>query len=61
MLSLLSGLGAQTSPATATFEELFLTRVRERADARPEAEERLVSDEVSVRVEGPQRSASAPS
>ena len=34
VLSLLSSLGAQTSPATAIFEELFLTRVRERADAK---------------------------
>jgi hypothetical protein len=29
------GLGAQTSPATASFEELFLTRVREQAEAKP--------------------------
>jgi ABC-2 type transport system ATP-binding protein len=36
VLSVLSGLGAQTSPATATFEELFLTRVRERAETGPE-------------------------
>ena len=36
VLSLLSGLGAQTTPATASFEELFLTRVRDRADARRE-------------------------
>jgi len=36
VLSLLSSLGAQTSPATASFEELFLTRVRERADAKHE-------------------------
>ena len=35
VLSVLSGLGAQTSPATASFEELFLTRVREHADAKP--------------------------
>jgi ABC-2 type transport system ATP-binding protein len=31
VLSLLSSLGAQTTPTTATFEELFLTRVHERA------------------------------
>jgi ABC-2 type transport system ATP-binding protein len=36
VLSLLSGLGAQTVPVTASFEELFLTRVRERAEARPQ-------------------------
>jgi ABC-2 type transport system ATP-binding protein len=36
VLSVLSGLGAQTTPATASFEELFLTRVRDRADARRE-------------------------
>ncbi|MGA2448318.1 MAG: ABC transporter ATP-binding protein [Polyangiaceae bacterium] len=36
VLSLLSGLGAQTSPAPATFEELFLTRVRERSDGNRE-------------------------
>jgi ABC-2 type transport system ATP-binding protein len=40
VLSVLSGLGAQTSPAAASFEELFLTRVRERADAKP-AEKRV--------------------
>jgi ABC-2 type transport system ATP-binding protein len=34
VLSLLSGLGAQTAAATASFEELFLTRARERADAK---------------------------
>jgi hypothetical protein len=37
VLSLLESLGAQTSPATPTFEDLFLTRVRERAEARHEA------------------------
>jgi ABC-2 type transport system ATP-binding protein len=37
VLSLLSGLGAQTSPATASFEDLFLTRLRERAEAKHEA------------------------
>jgi ABC-2 type transport system ATP-binding protein len=35
VLAVLSGLGAQTSPASASFEELFLTRVRERTDAKP--------------------------
>jgi ABC-2 type transport system ATP-binding protein len=35
VLAVLSGLGAQTSPASASFEELFLTRVRERMDAKP--------------------------
>jgi ABC-2 type transport system ATP-binding protein len=36
VLSLLHGLGAQTSPATASFEDLFLTRMRERAEAKHE-------------------------
>jgi ABC-2 type transport system ATP-binding protein len=35
VLAALAGLGAYTSPATASFEELFLTRVRERTDAKP--------------------------
>jgi ABC-2 type transport system ATP-binding protein len=35
VLAALSGLGAQTSPASASFEELFLTRVREHTDAKP--------------------------
>jgi ABC-2 type transport system ATP-binding protein len=35
VLAALTGLGAQASPATASFEELFLTRVRERTDAKP--------------------------
>ena len=34
VLKALSDLGAKTSPATATFEDLFLTRLRERAEAR---------------------------
>jgi ABC-2 type transport system ATP-binding protein len=34
VLSLLSGLGAKTSPTSATFEDLFLTRVREQAEAK---------------------------
>ncbi len=34
ILSLLSRLGAETSSATASFEDLFLTRVRERAEAK---------------------------
>ena len=34
VLSLLSGLGAQTSPASGSFEDLFLTRLRERAEAK---------------------------
>jgi len=38
VLSLLSGLGAQTTPATASFEDLFLTRARERAQAKHENE-----------------------
>jgi ABC-2 type transport system ATP-binding protein len=37
VLSLLSGLGAQTSPASASFEDLFLTRVHEQAAAKREA------------------------
>jgi ABC-2 type transport system ATP-binding protein len=36
VVSALSGLGAQTSPVTASFEELFLTRVHERVEAKPE-------------------------
>jgi ABC-2 type transport system ATP-binding protein len=36
VLSLLSGLGAQTSPTSASFEDLFLTRVHERSEARHE-------------------------
>jgi ABC-2 type transport system ATP-binding protein len=35
VLDALSALGGQTSPATSSFEELFLTRVRERTDAKP--------------------------
>ena len=35
VLALLAGLGAQTSPATASFEDLFLTRTHERAASRP--------------------------
>ena len=35
VLAALTGLGAQTSLATASFEELFLTRMRERTDAKP--------------------------
>ena len=34
LLSLLSGLGAQTSPTTASFEDLFLTRMHEKAATR---------------------------
>jgi drug efflux transport system ATP-binding protein len=34
VLKALSDLGAKTLPATATFEDLFLTRLRERAEAR---------------------------
>jgi len=34
VLALLAGLGAQTSPATATFEDLFLTRLHERTAAK---------------------------
>jgi ABC-2 type transport system ATP-binding protein len=34
VLSLVSSLGAQTSPASASFEDLFLTRLRERAEAK---------------------------
>jgi ABC-2 type transport system ATP-binding protein len=34
VVALLAGLGAQTSPATASFEDLFLTRLRERAEAK---------------------------
>jgi ABC-2 type transport system ATP-binding protein len=34
VLSRIAGLGAQTSSATATFEDLFLTRLHERAEAR---------------------------
>jgi ABC-2 type transport system ATP-binding protein len=33
VLKTLSDLGATTSPATATFEDLFLTRLRERAES----------------------------
>jgi ABC-2 type transport system ATP-binding protein len=36
VLSLLSGLGAETSPASASFEDLFLTRVHEQAEAKHE-------------------------
>jgi ABC-2 type transport system ATP-binding protein len=36
VLSRLSSLGAQTSQASASFEDLFLTRVREQAEARHE-------------------------
>ncbi len=54
VLAALSDIGAQISPATASFEDLFLTRVRERTPTAgsPEGqrEERVVSDEVSVRV-----------
>jgi len=35
VLAALADLGAHTSPATANFEELFLTRVRQHADAKP--------------------------
>ncbi len=34
VLALLAGLGAHTSPATASFEDLFLTRSRERTTAK---------------------------
>jgi ABC-2 type transport system ATP-binding protein len=34
VLKVLSDLGAKTSPATATFEDLFLTRLRERAETK---------------------------
>ena len=34
VLSRVASLGAQTSSATATFEDLFLTRLRERAEAK---------------------------
>jgi ABC-2 type transport system ATP-binding protein len=34
VLALLTGLGAQTSPATASFEDLFLTRLHERAASK---------------------------
>jgi ABC-2 type transport system ATP-binding protein len=34
VLGALTALGAQASPTTASFEELFLTRVRERTDAK---------------------------
>jgi ABC-2 type transport system ATP-binding protein len=36
VLKVLAELGAKTSPATATFEDLFLTRLRERAEAKHE-------------------------
>jgi ABC-2 type transport system ATP-binding protein len=36
VLKVLSELGAKTTPATATFEDLFLTRLRERGEAKHE-------------------------
>jgi ABC-2 type transport system ATP-binding protein len=36
VLKVLADLGAKTSPATATFEDLFLTRLRERSEAKTE-------------------------
>jgi ABC-2 type transport system ATP-binding protein len=39
-LSRVAGLGAQTSPATATFEDLFLTRLRERAETKHDEKSR---------------------
>ncbi len=36
VLKVLSDIGAKTSPATATFEDLFLARLRERAEATHE-------------------------
>jgi ABC-2 type transport system ATP-binding protein len=37
VLKVLSDLGAKTSPAAATFEDLFLTRLRERAETNHES------------------------
>jgi hypothetical protein len=36
VLAALSALGATTSPATATFEDMFLTRLREQKEATRE-------------------------
>jgi ABC-2 type transport system ATP-binding protein len=36
VLAVLSRLGATTSPATATFEDMFLTRLREQKEAKHE-------------------------
>jgi hypothetical protein len=38
VLATLSRLGAATSPAAATFEDVFLTRLREQKEAKHEDE-----------------------